>query len=91
MIKIESLKDSHVYFLLIFAMVLLLWRQIVLLWYQVTMVALKQQLYQTMVQFDKIIVLLRKLATGIIHDYLFCYCPLVCVLFEVLRICINTI
>ncbi len=38
-------------------MVLQLWRQIVLLWH----------LYQTIVQFDKIIVLLRKLATGSIH------------------------
>ncbi len=28
----------------------------------------------------------RKLATGSIHDYLFCYCPLVGILFEVLRI-----
>ncbi len=31
----------------------------------------------------------RKLATGSIHDYLFCYCPLVGTLLEVLRI--NTI
>ncbi len=49
----SSQKCSHVYFLLIVAMVLLLWCQIVLLWH---------------------------------HDYLFCYCPLVCILFEVLRI-----
>ncbi len=34
------------------------------------MVALEQHLYQT-------IVLLRKLATGSIHDYICCYCPLV--------------
>ncbi len=32
-------KGSHVYFLLIVAMVLLLWHHIVLLWHQVTMVA----------------------------------------------------
>ncbi len=32
------------------------------------------------------IVLPRKLATGSIHDYLFCYCPLVGILFKVLRI-----
>ncbi len=38
-------KDSHVYFLLIVAMVLLLWRQIVLLWHQVTMVASEQHSY----------------------------------------------
>ncbi len=43
------------------------------------MVASEQHLYQT-------IVLPRKLATGSIHDYLFCYCPLVGILFEVLRI-----
>ncbi len=72
-------KGSHVYFLLIVAMVLLLWRQIVLLWHQVTMVALEQHLYQT-------IVLPRKRATGSIHDYLFCYCPILSILFGVLRI-----
>ncbi len=46
----------------------------------------EQHLYQTIVQFDKTIVLPRKLATGNIHDYLFCHCPLVGILFEVLRI-----
>ncbi len=74
-----SKKGSHVYFLLIIAMVLLLWLQIVLLWHQVTMVAPEQHLYQT-------IALPRKLATGSTHDYLFCYCPLVDILFELLRI-----
>ncbi len=82
----SSKKSSHVYFLLIVAMVLLLWRQIVLLWHQITIVASEQHLYQTIVQFDKTIVLPTKLATGSIHDYLFCYCPLVNILFEVLRI-----
>ncbi len=53
--------------------------QIVLLGHQVTMVASTQHLYQT-------IVLPRKLLTGNIHDYLLCYCPLVDILFEVLRI-----
>ncbi len=43
------------------------------------MVASEQHLYQT-------IVLPRKLATGSIHDYLFCNCPLVGILFKVLRI-----
>ncbi len=43
------------------------------------MVASEQHLYQT-------IVLPTTLATGSIHDYLFCYCPLVGILFEVLRI-----
>ncbi len=74
-----SKKGSHVYFLLIVVMVLLLCCQIVLLWHQVNMVASEQHLYQT-------IVLPRKLVTGSIHDYLFCYCPLVGILFKVLRI-----
>ncbi len=74
----SSKKGSHVYFLLIVAIVLLLW-QIVLLWHQVTIVTSEQHLYQT-------IVLPRKLATGSIHNYLFCYCPLVGILFEVLKI-----
>ncbi len=39
----------------------------------------------TIVQFDKTIVLPRKLSTGSIHDYLFYYCPLVDILFEALR------
>ncbi len=38
------------------------------------------------VQFDKTIVLPRKLATGSIHDYIFYYCSLVGILFGVLRI-----
>ncbi len=37
---------SHVYFLLIVAMVLLLWCQIVLLWHQVTIVTSEQHLWQ---------------------------------------------
>ncbi len=45
-----------------------------------------QHWYQAIVQFDKTIVLPRKRATGNIHDYLFGYCPLVGILFEVLRI-----
>ncbi len=65
----SSKNGSHIYFLLIVAMVLLLWHQIVLLWHHVTMVASEQHLYQ-IVQFDKTIVLPRKLATGSIHDYL---------------------
>ncbi len=43
------------------------------------MVILEQHIYQT-------IVLPIKLATGNIHDYPFCYCPLVSILFEVLTI-----
>ncbi len=49
-------------------------------------VASEQHLYQTIVQFDKTIVLPRKLATESIYDYLFSCCPLVGILFEVLRI-----
>ncbi len=74
----SSKKCSYVYLLLIVAMVLLLWLHIVLLWHQVTMVASEQHLYQ--------IELPRKRATGSIHDYLFCHCPLVGSLFEVLKI-----
>ncbi len=50
------------------------------------MVASEQHLYQTIIQFDKTIVFHRKHATGSIHDYIFCYCPLVGILFEILRI-----
>ncbi len=76
----SSKRGSHVYFLLIVAMVVLLWCQIVLLWHQVTMVASDQHLYQ-------IIVLPRKLATWSIHDYhCFATAPLVGILFMVLRI-----
>ncbi len=81
-----SKKGSDVYFLLIVAMVVLLWCQIILLWHHVTMVASEQHLYQTIVQFDQTIVLSRKLATGSIHDYLFCYYPLMGILFGVLKI-----
>ncbi len=52
------------------------------------MVASEQHLFKKkkkIVQFDKTIVLPRKLATGSIHDYFFCYCPLVGILFEELR------
>ncbi len=51
-----------------------------------TIVTSGQHLYQTIVQFDKTIVFPRKRATGSIHDYLFCYCPLVCILNEILII-----
>ncbi len=70
--------------MLIVAMVLLLWHHIVLLWCQ-DIISIKQ----TIVQFDKTIVFPRNLATGSIYDYLFCYCPLVGILFEVLRIVVD--
>ncbi len=75
----QSQIGSHVYFLLIIAMVILLTSDSAI-------VTSEQCLYQTIVQFDKTIVLPRKLATGNIHDYLSSYCPLVGILFEVLRI-----
>ncbi len=39
----------------------------------------------TIVQSDVTIVVPWQLSTGSKHDYLFCYCPLVGILFEVLR------
>ncbi len=71
----SSKKGSHVYFLLIVAMVQLLWPS------DCTIVTTGQHLYQTIVQFDKTIVLPRKFATGSIHDYLFDTAPLVAILF----------
>ncbi len=55
------------------------------------MIAPEQHLYQTIVQFHKTIVLLSKLATGSIHDYIFFTAPLVGILCEVLRIVIFTL
>ncbi len=80
----SSTTYSHVYFLLIVAIILLLWCHILLLWHQVTMVASEQHLYQT-------IVFPIKPSTGSIHDYLFCYWPLVGILYEVVRIQFNSI
>ncbi len=40
----------------------------------------------TIVQSDVTIVVPWQLLTGSIHDYLFCYCPLGGILFELLRI-----
>ncbi len=51
-----------------------------------TIVTSEQHLYQTIVQFDKTIELPRKFAIGSKHNYLYCYCPLVGILFEVLTI-----
>ncbi len=72
-------KGSHVYFLLqVFWVILLFDINVVLMlpwWPDVTIV-----------QSDVTIVVQWQLSTGSIHDYLFCYCPLVSILFEVLRI-----
>ncbi len=67
-------KGSHDYFLLIVAMVILVTSDCT--------IVTSGHLCQTIVQFDKTIVLPRNPATGSIHDYLFCNSPL----FEVLRI-----
>ncbi len=79
-------KCCHIYFLLIVAIVVLLWRQIVLFWHQVSMVATEQHLFQTIVKFDKTIVLPRKLATWKNTWLPFLLMPLVGIPFEVLRI-----
>ncbi len=70
---------SHVYFLVqVFWVILLFDINVVLMlpwWFDVTIV-----------QSDITIVVPLQLSTGSKDDYLFGYCPLVCVLFEVLRI-----
>ncbi len=75
----SSKKGSHVYFLLqVFRLILLLDINVVLMlpwWSDVTIV-----------ESDVTIVVPWQLSTGSKHDYLFCYCPLVGILFEVLRI-----
>ncbi len=72
-------KGSHVYFLLqVFWVILLFDINVVLMlpWWPDA----------TIIQSDVTIVVPWQLLTGSIHDYLFCYCPLVDILFEVLRI-----
>ncbi len=75
----SSKKGSHVYFLLqVFWVILLFDINVVLMlpcWPDVTIV-----------QSDATIVVPWQLSTGSKHNYLFCYCPLVGILFEVLRI-----
>ncbi len=77
----SSKKGSHVYFLLqLFCVVLLFDINVLLLpwWPDVTIV-----------QSDVTIVVTWQLSTGSKHDYFFCYCPLVDILFEVLRITVD--
>ncbi len=45
----------------------------------------------TIVQSDITIAVPWQVSTWTIHDYLYCYCPLVCILFEVLRIVYNAV
>ncbi len=75
----SSKKGSHVYFLLQVFFVILLFDIndfLILPWWPDV----------TMVQSDITIVVPWQLSTGSKHDYLFWYCPLVGILFEVLRI-----
>ncbi len=75
----SSKNDSHVHFLLqVFWVILLFDINVVLTlpwWPDVTII-----------QSDVTIVVPWQLSTGSKHDYRFCYCPLVGILFEVLRI-----
>ncbi len=75
-----SKKGSHVYFLLIVTMVLLLW---CLIGSIITFISYNITIWKNNAP--------RKYAAGSIHDYLFCYCPIVDILFEVLRIIIYWI
>ncbi len=75
----SSKKGSHVYFLLQVYWVILLFdinAVLMLPWWSDV----------TIVQSDVTIVVSWQLSTGSKHDYLFRYCPLVGILFEVLRI-----
>ncbi len=75
----SSKKGRHVYFLLQVFWVILLFCKIVLL-FDINAILI------TIVQSDVTIVVPWQLSTGSKHDYLFWYCPLVGILFEVLRI-----
>ncbi len=74
----RSKKGSHVYFLLQFFWVILL--------FDINVVLMLPWWPVTIVQSDLTIVVPWQLSTGSKHDYLFCYCPLVGILFEVVRI-----
>ncbi len=79
-------KGSHVYFLLQVFWVILLFCQIELLFDVNVALRLPWWPDVTIVQSDITIIVPWQLSTGSKHDYLFCYCPLVGILFEVLRI-----
>ncbi len=76
----SSKKGSHVYFLLQVFWVILL--------FDINVILMLQSWCPdvTIVESDVIIVRPWQLSTGSKYDYLFCYCPLVGILFEVLRI-----
>ncbi len=73
------------YFLLQVFWVILLFCQIVLL-FDINVLMLPWWPDVTIVQSDATIVVLWQLSTGSIHDYVFCYCLLVGIIFEVLSI-----
>ncbi len=89
--KGSSKKGSHVYFLLWVFWVILLFCQIVLSFDINVVLMLSWWPDVTIVQSDVTIVVPWQLSTGSKHDYLFCYCPLVGILFEVLRIDIDPV
>ncbi len=82
----SSKKGSHVYFLLKVFCIILLFCQIVLLFDINVVLMLPWWPDVTIVQSDVTILVPWQLSTGSKDDYLFCYCPLVGILFEVLRI-----
>ncbi len=71
----------------------ILWKKPTILWILLCIISelWKKQIpvNSSLVQFNKKIVLPRKLATGNIYDYLFCYCPLLGIIFEIVRIGMN--
>ncbi len=85
----SSKNGSHVYFLLQVFWVILLFCQIVLLFDINVVLMLPWWPDVTIVQSNVTIVVPCQLSIASIHDYLFCYCPLVGILFEVLRIGVN--
>ncbi len=55
------------------------------------MLTSEQHLFQTIVQFDKTIVLPRKFAIGMFMTTCFCYCSIVVILFEVMKSALTPI
>ncbi len=75
-----------IYFLVQVCCVILLFCQIKLLFDIKVVLMLPWWPDDKIVQSDITIVIPWQLSTGSIHDYMFCYCPLVGIVFEVLRI-----
>ncbi len=81
----SSIKGSHVYFLYQVFWVILMFCSIVVLFDINVVLMCPWGPDIRIVQSDITIVVPWQLSTGSKHDYLFCYCPLVGILFEVLR------